>query len=89
LDFYSGCAWDLKKEKSDLYATLEELNKDYTKISKHMTKSRTELLKDISYEKVKKYFETTRDIWKWVLEREGATDDIEYLFDNPSYLLEK
>jgi len=89
LHFYSGYAWDLKEDEPKLYEVLVNLNKDYTKISKHMVKSRTELLEDISYEKVKKYFETTRDIWKWVLKKEGATKDIEYLFDDPSYLLEK
>ena len=89
LDFYSGCAWDLKNEKPDLYETLEDLNKNYTKISKHMIKSRTKCLKDISYKKIKKYFETTKEIWKWILSKKKITNDVEALFNEPHHLLNK
>ncbi|MCD4779947.1 MAG: hypothetical protein K8S27_05285 [Candidatus Omnitrophica bacterium] len=87
LDFFSGCSWDLKTEKPGLYESLEELNRDYTKVSKHLVRSRQELLKDISFDKIKKYFEAARGIWIWVLEKENVKEGIGELFYDPSYLL--
>ncbi len=65
--------WDLNKEKTDLFKVLsEEMNDYYTNICKHMnrTNSRRKMLEEITYEKVKKYMETTRAIWLWVLDKE-------------------
>jgi len=89
LDLYSGDAWDLRSERPDLYKALEDLNSDYNKLSKHMNKSRVELLKDISYEKLQRFMDSTREIWKWVLSKEGMSGDVESLFDEPSELLGK
>lgn len=87
LDLYSGDAWDLRSERPDLYKALEDLNSDYNKLSKHMNKSRVELLKDISYEKLQRFMDSTREIWKWVINKEGMSGDVESLFDEPSELL--
>lgn len=88
-ELYSGKAWNLKEENFNLYDMLDKLNEDYNNLSKHMNKSRAELLKSISYDKVKKYFEATRDIWKWVLKKEGIAENINILFNDPSYILKK
>ena len=89
LNLYAGDSWDLESERPDLYKTLGDLNDDYNKLSKHINKSRSDLLKDVSYEKLKRYMELTRCIWKWVLAKENANGDVEYLFDEPAYLLRK
>lgn len=83
-ELYKSKEWDLKADKPDLYSTLKDLNDDYNHLSKHINKTRAELLKKINYAKIKTYFEATRDIWKWVLQKEKFTDDIEDLFGEPN-----
>lgn len=66
-----GKAWDLKEEKLDLFKELEEMDWFQKNLSKHINKSdsRKEMLKQINYEKIRKYMNVTREIWLWILNK--------------------
>jgi hypothetical protein len=61
--------WDIHGERRDLFNCLEEMVRYHNNLCKHINKSnsRKDLLSQISYEKIRKYLKTTKDIWLWIL----------------------
>ena len=63
--------WNLELEKPDLFAGLNEMDHLHKNLCKHIniSRSRKDLLKKISYEKVQSFIEVTRNIWLWILDK--------------------
>ncbi|MDH5467474.1 MAG: hypothetical protein OEY25_08660 [Candidatus Aminicenantes bacterium] len=63
--------WNLKLEKPNLFKVLKEMDEYQKNLCKHLQKShhRKELLKQINYEKIRKYMRTTKEIWLWILDK--------------------
>jgi hypothetical protein len=64
-------AWDLPIKKPDLFEKLKEMDQFHKKLCKHIniSSSRKALLKQISYEKIQDFTETTKNIWLWILDK--------------------
>jgi len=63
--------WNLKFDKPDLFKSLEEMNNYHNNLCKHINRSnsRKELLKQINLEKIRKYMNTAKNIWLWLLNK--------------------
>lgn len=84
---FAGVVWDLKTEDPQMFSKLEGLNEVYNNLSKHISISKVDMYNDLDYPKLKEYYEVTRDIWKWVMNKEGQTDT-EGFFDEPMYMID-
>jgi hypothetical protein len=63
--------WDLPKERPDLFAKLKEMDQFHKNLCKHIniSSSRKVLLKQIIYQKIQDFIETTKNIWLWILDK--------------------
>lgn len=63
--------WDLPKERPDLFTRLKEMDQFHKNLCKHIniSSSRKALLRQINYEKIQDFIETTKNIWLWVLDK--------------------
>ena len=64
-------ACDLPKERPDLFAKLDDMDKFHKNLCKHIniSSSRKALLKQISYEEIQDFIEATKNIWLWILDK--------------------
>jgi len=86
LNLYDGEPFPLKEKNQKLYNDLIEINNLYNKLSKHFCKDRVELYRSISYSNLKKFFNTSRDIWLWVCHNIFKTNEFDTFFHEPIYL---
>lgn len=76
--------WDSSQEKPFLFKNLEEMDNFHKNLCKHINRSdsRKELLKQVSYEKIRKYMETTKEIWLWILNKSNAPKEQLQFFED-------
>jgi hypothetical protein len=67
----SDKGWDLENERPDLFKNLEDMDNYHKRLCKHIhiSDSRRDLLKQVNYDNIRRYMNTTRDIWLWILNK--------------------